>query len=79
MTMAAVNRASLKSIVGSASVKTDHQKSCASVARIPAATPLYTPALQLEVLVRAASNGRCEEVAKVNPTNGDPSCPRPKL
>ena len=46
MTMAAAKRASLKRIVGRASVKTDHKAICTAVARMPATMPAHTAALK---------------------------------
>src|SRR2546427_11027659 len=50
MTMAAAKRASLKRIVGRASVKTDHKAICTTVLRMPAAIPAHTAALKFAEL-----------------------------
>src|SRR6266540_5309332 len=49
-TIAAAKRASLKKIVGRASVKTDHKAICATVARMPAAMPVHTAVLKFAEL-----------------------------
>jgi hypothetical protein len=60
MTMAAVKRASLKKIDGSASVKAAHKAISTSVATTPAATPLHTAAPQFTRRHRGALAARTD-------------------